>query len=140
VQVVLSNPKRIAVTRQREALRRSGAQAQVAAAAGRFAALDHPNARVDDASAASAADLVALRPMVGPEIPEFVAASHDGYVADRVASGDDPVVAAGAADETIAAMFPDGEPRPGHLLYRIEEDGQPVRSLWIGAVSADQSR
>jgi ribosomal protein S18 acetylase RimI-like enzyme len=82
--------------------------------------------------------VVSLRPMIGPEIPEFLAASRDGYIADRVASGDDPSVAGRAADKTIAAMFPDGEPGPGQLLYRVEEDGQSVGSLWISPVSADQ--
>jgi hypothetical protein len=35
---------------------------------------------------------VSLRPMVGPEIPEFLATSPAEYIADRVASGDDPAV------------------------------------------------
>jgi hypothetical protein len=81
---------------------------------------------------------VSLRPMAGPEIPEFLTASRDGYIADRVTSGDDPAVARRAADKTIAAMFPDGEPGPRQLLYRVEEDGQPVGSLWISPVSADR--
>ncbi len=74
--------------------------------------------------------VVALRPMAGAEIPEYLAASRDGYIADRVDSGDDAAVAARAADETIAAVFPGGEPGPGH--FRVEEDGEPVGSLWIG--------
>jgi ribosomal protein S18 acetylase RimI-like enzyme len=82
--------------------------------------------------------VVSLRQMVGPEIPKFLAASSDGYIADRVASGDDPAVAARAADEQVAAMFPDGEPGPDQLLYRVEDDGRPVGSLWIGLASADR--
>jgi ribosomal protein S18 acetylase RimI-like enzyme len=81
---------------------------------------------------------VSLRKMVGPEIVAFVAASRESYVADRVESGDDTAVAARAADEQIAAMFPAGEPGPGHLLYCLEEDGQRVGSLWIGPVPGDQ--
>ncbi|MGZ7087622.1 MAG: GNAT family N-acetyltransferase [Ilumatobacteraceae bacterium] len=76
--------------------------------------------------------------MAGPEIPEFLVASRDGYIADRVASGDDLVVAGRGADQTIAAMFPDGEPGPDQLLYRVEEDGRSVGSLWISPVSADR--
>ena len=81
---------------------------------------------------------VSLRPMAGPEIPGFLAASQADYIADRVASGEDPAVAKRIAEEQLAALFPDGEPGPGQLLYRVEEDGQPVGSLWIGPFSADQ--
>ncbi len=82
---------------------------------------------------------MALRPLAGPEIPEFLAASRDGYIADRVTSGDDHAIAERAAEETIATMFPGGEPGPGHLLFRVEEDNQPVGSLWIGPEPIDRS-
>ena len=42
---------------------------------------------------------VSLRPMVGPEIPEFLAASQKDYIADRVASGEDPAVAKRIAED-----------------------------------------
>jgi hypothetical protein len=71
--------------------------------------------------------VVSLRVLVGPEVPDFVAASRDGYVADRAASGDDPAVAArAAADEQVAALFSDGARGAGQLLYRVEEDGHAV--------------
>jgi ribosomal protein S18 acetylase RimI-like enzyme len=82
---------------------------------------------------------VSLRPMVGSEIPEFLAASQADYIADRVASGEDPAVAKRVAEEQVAALFPDGQPAPDQHLYRVEEDGDQVGSLWIGQVSADQS-
>ena len=81
---------------------------------------------------------VSLRPMLGPEIPEFLAASQADYIADRVASGEDPAVAKRIAEEQLAALFPDGQPTPGQHLYRVEEDGEQVGSLWIGQVSAEQ--
>ena len=81
---------------------------------------------------------VSLRPMLGPEIPEFLAASQTDYVADRVASGDDPGVATRIAEEQIAALFPNAQPGPGQHLFRVEENGEPVGSLWIGPFSADQ--
>ena len=70
--------------------------------------------------------------MTPSEISAFLATSRDGYVAERVASGDDEATAARAADETIAASFPDGKPAAGHRVFRLEEDGRPVASLWIG--------
>jgi ribosomal protein S18 acetylase RimI-like enzyme len=81
---------------------------------------------------------VSLRAMDAPEISKFIVASRDGYVADRVASGDDPEVAARTVDEQVAAMFPGGAPSPGHLLFCVEEDGTPVGSLWIGPPSDDR--
>ncbi len=79
-----------------------------------------------------------LRRMTDAEITEFIVASRAGYIAQRVESGDDIAVAAREADEQSAAMFPDGQPGPGHALYRVEDDGEPVGSLWIGPASPDQ--
>ena len=81
---------------------------------------------------------LSLRPMTRSEISAFLATSRDGYVAERVASGDDEATAARAADETIAASFPDGQPAAGHLLLRLEDDGLPLGSLWIGPADAGQ--
>ena len=81
---------------------------------------------------------VTLRSMVGTEIPEFLARSQKDYIADRVASGEDPAVAKRIAEEQITALFPDGHPAPGQHLFRVEENGEPVGSLWIGPFSADQ--
>jgi ribosomal protein S18 acetylase RimI-like enzyme len=76
--------------------------------------------------------------MLGPEIAEFLGAASESYVAERVVAGDDRAVAESAANEQLAAMFPGGEPATGQCLYRVEEDGQPVGSLWIGPASPDQ--
>jgi len=81
---------------------------------------------------------VSLRPMLGSEIPEFIAASQADYIADRVASGEDLAVATRIAEEQVAALFPDGQPGSGQHLYRVEENSEQVGSLWIGPVSADQ--
>src|SRR5205823_7844172 len=66
------------------------------------------------------------------------AAARADYIADRVASGEDPAVAEGIGEEQVAALFPDGLPGPSQHLYRVEEDGEPVGSLWIGRVSPEQ--
>ena len=81
---------------------------------------------------------VTLRSMVGTEIPESLATSQKDYIADRVASGEDFAVAKRIAEEQITALFPDGQPAPGQHLFRVEANGEPVGSLWIGPFSADQ--
>ena len=81
---------------------------------------------------------MSLCPMAGPEIPEFLVASQADYIADRVASGEHSAVAKRIAEEQIAPLFPDGQPGPGQHLFRVEEDGESVGSLWIGLVSGDQ--
>jgi ribosomal protein S18 acetylase RimI-like enzyme len=76
--------------------------------------------------------------MVQSEFEQFLDASRAAYVQECVASGDDRAVAVKAAGEQMAAMFPAGRPAPGHRLYRLEEDGRPVGSLWIGPASSSQ--
>jgi ribosomal protein S18 acetylase RimI-like enzyme len=60
-------------------------------------------------------------------------------MAQRVAAGDDDATAARAADEQLAVSFPEGQPAPGHLVFRLEEDGRPLGSLWIGPADSDQT-
>jgi ribosomal protein S18 acetylase RimI-like enzyme len=81
---------------------------------------------------------LSLRRMVGSEISAFVETSRALYIVERVVSGDDVASATRSADEQIAAMFPNGEPGPGHLLYHLEEEGETVGWLWIGPASPDQ--
>jgi ribosomal protein S18 acetylase RimI-like enzyme len=71
---------------------------------------------------------------------EFVAASRAGYIADGVEAGQDPGEATKVADEQTTAMFPNGVPAPGHHLFRVEDDGQTVGSLWLGPESPDTPR
>jgi GNAT superfamily N-acetyltransferase len=71
------------------------------------------------------------------EISAFLIASRQGYVAERVASGDPELTAARAADEQLAAAFPGGEPGHGHRVFCIEEEGISVGSLWLGPTSSN---
>jgi hypothetical protein len=75
--------------------------------------------------------------MTSAEMVDFVAVSREAYIAERVKAGEDPVEAAKVAHEQTAAMFPNGAPAPGHRLYRVEDDGQAVGSLWLGPASPD---
>jgi ribosomal protein S18 acetylase RimI-like enzyme len=70
--------------------------------------------------------------MTQAEVAEFRAWDRDAYIADMVAAGVDPKTAARTADEQLAALFPDGKPAPGHLLYQLVDNGQSVGALWIG--------
>jgi ribosomal protein S18 acetylase RimI-like enzyme len=67
----------------------------------------------------------------------FLTRSRNDYIAERVAAGDDVSTATRAADETIAASFPDGKAAARHLVFRLEDDGHPIGSLWIGPAHAD---
>jgi len=66
------------------------------------------------------------------ELQAFLIASRDGYISDRIASGDEELTASRAADEQLTASFPEGKPGPGHRVYRIEDDGTPIGCLWLG--------
>lgn len=79
---------------------------------------------------------VSLRPLVGSEISEFVVASRDAYLAQRVAAGEDAAEAARAVAEMSREIFPDDLLAPGHFVYALEEDGARVGSLWLGSDSA----
>ena len=76
--------------------------------------------------------MVALRPLTGHELSDFLVASRASYLAARVADGDDPERATGAIDEMTEAMFPGGVPAEGHVVCAIDEDGARVGSLWVG--------
>jgi ribosomal protein S18 acetylase RimI-like enzyme len=78
--------------------------------------------------------------MMPAEMLDFVAASRAAYIAERVEAGEDPGEATKVADEQTNAMFPDGGPAPGHHLFRVEDDGQVVGSLWLGPQSSDTPR
>jgi ribosomal protein S18 acetylase RimI-like enzyme len=81
---------------------------------------------------------VTLRPMNASEVSAFIATSRNAYLAERIASGDDAEAAALAVDEMSRTTFPDGETSPGHFLFALEVDGEPVGSLWLGPASGDR--
>jgi GNAT superfamily N-acetyltransferase len=83
---------------------------------------------------------VALRQLSDAEVATFAPASLDANRHERVRSGEAAEVVAADSDGLLDTMFPDGRPRPGHLLWRIEDDAQPVGTLWIGPASPDDPR
>jgi ribosomal protein S18 acetylase RimI-like enzyme len=75
---------------------------------------------------------VALRPATEADLAEYLAHGRDHYVGERVRAGDEPATAASRADEDYARAFPGGRPAAGHLVFRVERDGEKVGMLWIG--------
>jgi ribosomal protein S18 acetylase RimI-like enzyme len=70
--------------------------------------------------------------MSDDEVPGFLADSRARYVADLVGIGQDEDAAMKATGEQLEAMFPGGRPAGGHVLFRIEDGGEPVGALWLG--------
>jgi GNAT superfamily N-acetyltransferase len=82
---------------------------------------------------------VSLRPLTNEELSEFIEADIEGYVEERVRSGERQDVARRVAREQSMALFPDGTPADGQLLFRVlDDDGTAVGTLWIGPQHADQ--
>jgi ribosomal protein S18 acetylase RimI-like enzyme len=75
---------------------------------------------------------VSLRPASAADLAEFLARGRKHYVGDRVRAGDEPAAAARRADDDYRYAFPDGRPATGHLVFRVEHDGDKVGMLWIG--------
>src|SRR5580698_9343144 len=76
---------------------------------------------------------VSLRALTEEELSKFVEGDVDRYVEERVTSGESPDVARRIATEQSEALFPDGKPAEGQLLFRVlDPDGSGVGTLWIG--------
>ncbi|MGO8877044.1 MAG: GNAT family N-acetyltransferase [Acidimicrobiales bacterium] len=76
--------------------------------------------------------MIYLRPMSDEERKSWLEDQREGYVTERVGSGESPEEAQRVADAQYALLFPDGRPAPGHLFSRVMEDDKPVGWLWIG--------
>jgi ribosomal protein S18 acetylase RimI-like enzyme len=72
------------------------------------------------------------------EIDAFIVSSTRQYVSQRVASGEDEITAARAADEQASSLFPGGALAANHLMFRLEDDGLSLGSLWIGPADSGE--
>jgi GNAT superfamily N-acetyltransferase len=80
-----------------------------------------------------------LRPLTDEELSDFIEGDVERYAEERVRSGERPDVARRIAREQSNALFPDGTPADGQLLFRVlDDDGTAVGTLWIGPQHADQ--
>lgn len=66
------------------------------------------------------------------EIRAFIRRQYGFYVADRVASGEEPEQAQAHANGEWSRYFPGGTPAIGHRLYRLMAGDQPAGILWLG--------
>jgi ribosomal protein S18 acetylase RimI-like enzyme len=74
-----------------------------------------------------------LRPLNDEEISEFIEWQVEQYVEERVRSGEPPDTARRIASEQSRALFPEGVPADGQLLFRVlDDEGTAVGMLWIG--------
>jgi ribosomal protein S18 acetylase RimI-like enzyme len=74
-----------------------------------------------------------LRPLTDEEISEFIEWQVDQYVDERVRSGEGPDIARNIASEQSRALFPEGVPADGQLLFRVlDDERRAVGMLWIG--------
>ena len=75
---------------------------------------------------------VQLRPMRDDEFPAWLPRMRDGYARAMVEDGGfSPEGAEAKAASDSEALFPDGGPSPEHLIFVIEEGGEPVGGLWL---------
>ena len=74
-----------------------------------------------------------LRPLTDEEASEFIEWQLEQYVEERVRSGERPDSARRIASEQSSALFPEGVPADGQLLFRVlDDEGSAVGTLWIG--------
>jgi len=84
---------------------------------------------------------LSLRPPTAEELSEFVEADLERYVQERVESGEPPDTARRIAQEQSEALFPNGAPAEGQLLFRVLDDrGAAVGTLWIGPHPVGQAK
>ncbi len=81
---------------------------------------------------------LSLRRMDRSEIEGFIAASTREHVAQRVRSGEDEITATRAAAEQLVTLFPDGVSTADHLMFRIENGGVALGSLWMGPADSGE--
>lgn len=82
-----------------------------------------------------------LRPLTGEELAEYIDGDLERYVEERVRSGEQPDTARRIGREQSNALFPEGVPADGQLLFRVlNGEETAVGTLWIGPQHADQPR
>lgn len=70
--------------------------------------------------------------MTPEELPAFVAASKAGYAHDiEVHGGQSREAALAKAEADFPAVLPLGLETPGHFIFVVEAEGEPVGRLWL---------
>lgn len=76
--------------------------------------------------------VVELREMSQSEIEACLSGVLEGYVAERIAAGQEEESARATATAQHEQFFPDGRPASGHHLFAVIDAGRPVGHLWLG--------
>jgi GNAT superfamily N-acetyltransferase len=75
---------------------------------------------------------VRLRPIRAEEFPAFHTASKASYAHGiEVHGGQSHAAAQLKADADMATVLPHGLETPGHTIFLVEADGEPVGRLWL---------
>ena len=73
-----------------------------------------------------------LRPITAEEFPAFVVASKACYAEGiEIHGGQTHEAAQRKAEEDFPAVLPAGLSTPGHHIFVVEADGEPVGRLWL---------
>ena len=79
-----------------------------------------------------------LRPLRPEEYEGWCRAVTDGYALEIEMLGDTPPDAARAkADKDMATILPQGLSTPGHWIFALEREGEPVGRLWLAERTMD---
>jgi GNAT superfamily N-acetyltransferase len=82
-----------------------------------------------------------VRPLREDEFDSWRASSCAGYAESMIVSGGLPPDAARKrAEADYAELLPDGLSTAGHSVYVVEEEGEPVGSLWVAERDGDGDR
>lgn len=74
---------------------------------------------------------VAVVAMTEDELAAFHSGAVESYARSREEAGESAALARARSEESLAEMFPDGRPAPGHHLFSVREDGEPAGVLWV---------
>jgi ribosomal protein S18 acetylase RimI-like enzyme len=84
--------------------------------------------------------------MTDTEMESWLAHHHREYVASRIASGEPEAIAEANGASSMARLFPDNVPAPGHSVFVLVEvedgavdEGVVVGSLWVGPYPDDRA-
>jgi ribosomal protein S18 acetylase RimI-like enzyme len=84
---------------------------------------------------------VRLRPITAEEFPAFVAVSKAGYAEGiEVHGGQTHEAAQQKAEVDFPAVLPLGLETPGHFIFVVEANGEPVGRLWLAERQLGGSR
>jgi len=84
---------------------------------------------------------ITVRPLRDDEFGPWLQAAQAGYEESmRVHGGIGAEAARRRAAADVEALFPDGKPLEGQLIYVLEADGERVGDLWLAERDGEEAR